>query len=140
MTLTTTARDAQTVIAGLRTGLYLENEWVDAEGGKTFAVENPATGEVLAQVADGSPADADRAIAAAGAAQSDWAKTPPRQRSEILRRAYDLIIERTDDLAAIMTAEMGKPLAEARGEVAYAAEFFRWFSEEAVRISGDYTT
>lgn len=140
MTLTTTARDAQTVIAGLRTGLYLENEWVDAEGGKTFAVENPATGEVLAHVADGSPADADRAIAAAGAAQTDWAKTAPRQRSEILRRAYDLIIERTDDLAAIMTAEMGKPLAEARGEVAYAAEFFRWFSEEAVRISGDYTT
>ncbi len=140
MTLTTISRETQAVIAGLRTGLYLENEWIDAEGGKTFVVENPATGEVLAHVADGSSADADRAIAAAGVAQADWAKTAPRQRSEILRRAYDLIIEKTEDLAAIMTAEMGKPLAEARGEVAYAAEFFRWFSEEAVRISGDYTT
>ena len=140
MTLTTITRDARSVIADLETGLYLNNEWVDAEGGKTFAVENPATGDVLAQVADGSVADAERAIAVAGAAQADWAKTSPRERSEILRRAYDLIIERTEELAAIMTAEMGKPLAEARGEVAYGAEFFRWFSEEAVRISGDYTT
>ncbi|WP_022884347.1 NAD-dependent succinate-semialdehyde dehydrogenase [Glaciibacter superstes] len=132
--------DARTVIANLKTGLFLSNEWVDATEGKTFTVENPATGEVLAQVADGSVADAERAIQAAGAAQRDWAKTSPRERSEILRRAYDLIIERTEELAAIMTAEMGKPLAEARGEVAYGAEFFRWFSEEAVRISGDYTT
>ncbi|KFF60243.1 succinate-semialdehyde dehydrogenase [Cryobacterium sp. MLB-32] len=131
---------ARPVLAELRTRLYLNDEWVDAEGGKTFAVENPATGEILAHVADGSVADAERAINAAGAAQSDWAKTSPRARSEILRRAYDLIIERTEELAALMTAEMGKPLAEARGEVAYGAEFFRWFSEEAVRISGDYTT
>src|SRR5690554_3568306 len=132
--------DAKAVIAKLKTGLYLNNEWVDAEDGKTFPVENPATGEVLAHVADGSVADAERAIAAAGAAQAGWAKTSPRERSEILRRAYELIIERTDELAAIMTAEMGKPLAEAKGEVAYGAEFFRWFSEEAVRINGDYTT
>ncbi|MBB5643212.1 NAD-dependent succinate-semialdehyde dehydrogenase [Cryobacterium roopkundense] len=140
MTLTDMTKAARPVLAELKTRLYLNDEWVDAEGGKTFAVENPATGEILAHVADGSVADAERAINAAGAAQSDWAKTSPRVRSEILRRAYDLIIERTEELAALMTAEMGKPLAEARGEVAYGAEFFRWFSEEAVRISGDYTT
>ncbi|MEX1079551.1 MAG: NAD-dependent succinate-semialdehyde dehydrogenase [Homoserinimonas sp.] len=140
MTIAAPIVDAQTIISKLKTGLYLNNKWVDAEDGKTFPVENPATGEVLAHVADGSVADAERAIAAAGAAQADWARTSPRERSEILRRAYELIIERTDELAAIMTAEMGKPLAEARGEVVYGAEFFRWFSEEAVRISGDYTT
>lgn len=135
-----TITQANSVISGLRTGLYLNNEWIDAEGGKTFTVENPATGEVIAHVADGSVADAERAIAAAGAAQADWARTSPRERSEILRRAFDIIMDRIDELAAIMTAEMGKPLAEARGEVAYGAEFFRWFSEEAVRINGDYTT
>src|SRR5690554_7260393 len=81
--------DAKAVIAKLKTGLYLNNEWVDAEDGKTFPVENPATGEVLAHVADGSVADAERAIAAAGAAQAGWAKTSPRERSEILRRAYE---------------------------------------------------
>lgn len=134
-----TTTNADDVIAGLNTGLYLNGKWIDAEGGRTFAVENPATGQVIAQVADGSVADAERAIAAAGAAQADWAKTPPRERSEILRRAFDLVIERSEQLAVIMTAEMGKPLHEARGEVSYGAEFLRWFSEEAVRISGDFT-
>lgn len=122
------------------TDLYIDGKWTPAESGKTFDVENPATEAVLASVADGGAADADRAIKAAAAAQESWGRTAPRERSEILRRAYDLIIERTDQLAAIMTAEMGKPLAEARGEVAYGAEFFRWFSEEAVRIGGDHTT
>ncbi|MBP0656506.1 aldehyde dehydrogenase family protein, partial [Mycobacterium tuberculosis] len=75
----------------------------------------------------------------AGDAQADWAATAPRDRAEILRRAFELLIERSDDIAAVMTAEMGKPFAESKGEVAYGAEFFRWFSEEAVRISGDYT-
>ncbi|WP_139416847.1 NAD-dependent succinate-semialdehyde dehydrogenase [Agromyces laixinhei] len=140
MTLLTAPTDARSVIDALHTGLFLNGEWVDAEHGKTFSVENPATGEVLTRVADGSVADAGRAIQAAGDAQADWARTAPRARSEILRRAYELIIERSEELAAIMTAEMGKPLAEARGEVAYGAEFFRWFSEEAVRINGDYTT
>ncbi|KAA0022497.1 NAD-dependent succinate-semialdehyde dehydrogenase [Antrihabitans cavernicola] len=121
------------------TDLYIDGKWTPAESGRTFDVENPATEEVLAAVADGGAADADRAIRAAAAAQEDWGRTAPRARSEILRRAYDLIVDRTDDLAALMTAEMGKPLAEARGEVAYAAEFFRWFSEEAVRIGGDHT-
>lgn len=140
MTLTETTRADRPARAAIKTQLFLNDEWTDAEGGKTFTVENPATGEILAHVADGSVADAERAITAAGVAQTDWAKTSPRARSEILRRAYDLIIEKTEELAALMTAEMGKPLAEARGEVAYGAEFFRWFSEEAVRISGDYTT
>ena len=131
---------AQSAIDTIPTALYVDGEWTDAENGDTFAVENPATGAIIAHVADGSAADAERAIAAAGAAQADWARTSPRYRSEILRRAYETILERADELAAIMTAEMGKPLAEARGEVAYGAEFFRWFSEEAVRISGDNTT
>ncbi|MBJ8341003.1 NAD-dependent succinate-semialdehyde dehydrogenase [Antrihabitans sp. YC3-6] len=120
--------------------LYIDGKWTPAESGNTFAVHNPADESVLAHVADGSAVDADRALAAAAAAQPSWAQTAPRERSEILRRAYELILERTDELAATMTAEMGKPLAEARGEVAYGAEFFRWFSEEAVRIGGDHTT
>ncbi|MFH5212227.1 NAD-dependent succinate-semialdehyde dehydrogenase [Antrihabitans spumae] len=120
--------------------LYIDGKWTPAESGNTFPVHNPADESVLAHVADGSAIDAERALAAAAAAQPSWALTAPRERSEILRRAYELILERTDELAAIMTAEMGKPLAEARGEVAYGAEFFRWFSEEAVRIGGDHTT
>ncbi|MGO4533670.1 NAD-dependent succinate-semialdehyde dehydrogenase [Leifsonia sp. 2MCAF36] len=136
----TTAQDAQVIIDSLQHRLYIEGAWEDAANGATFPVENPATKQVIAEVADGSAVDAERAIKAAGDAQHAWGRTSPRMRSEILRRAYELIVERTEDLAAIMTAEMGKPLAEARGEVAYAAEFFRWFSEEAVRVSGDYTT
>jgi succinate-semialdehyde dehydrogenase/glutarate-semialdehyde dehydrogenase len=95
---------------------------------------------VLCHVADAGPKDARLAEDAAAQAQEEWARTAPRARSEILRRAYELILERTDELAHLMTAEMGKPLAEARGEVAYAAEFFRWFSEEAVRIDGGFGT
>ncbi|WP_432166395.1 NAD-dependent succinate-semialdehyde dehydrogenase [Streptomyces sp. bgisy031] len=110
----------------------------DAAGGRTFSVDNPATGESLCEVADAGPDDGRRAAEAAAAAQESWAATAPRARSEILRRAYEIIIARTDDLALLMTLEMGKPLAEARGEVAYAAEFFRWFSEEAVRIEGGF--
>ncbi|GAB3271740.1 NAD-dependent succinate-semialdehyde dehydrogenase [Arthrobacter pigmenti] len=132
--------DVKDLIAGYHTGLFIDGKWQDAEGGATMDVENPATGEVIAKVADASADDAQRAIEAAGATQADWAKTPPRTRSEILRKAYDIIMERAEDLALIMTSEMGKPLAEARGEVAYGAEFFRWFSEEAVRIGGDQTT
>jgi succinate-semialdehyde dehydrogenase/glutarate-semialdehyde dehydrogenase len=116
--------------------LFIAGDWQDAESGRTLSVDNPATGEELCQVADASPADGRRAAEAAVAAQPAWAATPPRVRSEILRRAYDIIIARTEDLALLMTLEMGKPLTEARAEVAYAAEFFRWFSEEAVRIDG----
>jgi succinate-semialdehyde dehydrogenase/glutarate-semialdehyde dehydrogenase len=118
------------------TQLFIGGTWVDAADGATLPVDDPATGEIIAHVADAGPKDARLAEDAAVAAQEGWARTAPRARSEILRRAYEIIIDRTDELAHLMTAEMGKPLAEARGEVAYAAEFFRWFSEEAVRIDG----
>ncbi|WP_370961541.1 NAD-dependent succinate-semialdehyde dehydrogenase [Amycolatopsis sp. cg9] len=127
-------------IGKVSTGVFIDGQWGEAASGARFDVVNPATEEVIATVADGGAEDAIRAIEAAGRAQNDWAKTAPRERSEILRRAYDLIMARQDELALVMTTEMGKPLAEAKGEVAYAAEFFRWFAEEAVRIGGDLTT
>ncbi|NKE62612.1 NAD-dependent succinate-semialdehyde dehydrogenase [Lentzea sp. PSKA42] len=120
--------------------LFIGGTWVDAADGATMPVDNPATGEVVCHVADAGTKDAQLAVEAAVRVQEDWAATAPRARSEILRRAYDIIISRTDELALLMTTEMGKPLAEARGEVAYAAEFFRWFSEEAVRIEGGFGT
>ncbi|KOV60073.1 succinate-semialdehyde dehydrogenase [Streptomyces sp. NRRL WC-3618] len=129
-----------TVVRDVPKQLFIGGTWQDAQSGRTLPVDNPATGEELCQVADASPADGRRAVEAAVAAQASWAATAPRVRSEILRRAYDIIIARTEDLALLMTLEMGKPLAEARAEVAYAAEFFRWFSEEAVRIDGGMTT
>ncbi|MBT1018186.1 NAD-dependent succinate-semialdehyde dehydrogenase [Canibacter sp. lx-72] len=118
--------------------LAIGGEWVDAEGGATIDVVDPATGEVIKTVADASVADAQRALDAAVAAQRDWAKTAPRERSVMLRKAWELLQERADDFALLMTLEMGKPLAEARGEVGYGGEFLRWFSEEAVRISGRF--
>jgi succinate-semialdehyde dehydrogenase/glutarate-semialdehyde dehydrogenase len=134
----TTAID--TDLSSIPTGLLIGGQWRDAAEGSVFDVENPATGEVLTAVADAGPADGDAALDAAVAAQASWARTAPRYRSEILRRAHDEVMARQDWLATVMTMEMGKPLAEAKGEVAYAAEFLRWFSEEAVRISGDHTT
>jgi succinate-semialdehyde dehydrogenase/glutarate-semialdehyde dehydrogenase len=124
----------------LHTDLFIDGAWQKAASGATFPVENPATHEIIAQVADGGPEDAALAIEAAGRAQAAWGKSTPRERADILRRAFELVIANTDHLAAIMTAEMGKPLAEARGEVAYGAEMLRWFSEEAVRIGGDHAT
>ncbi|WP_020665072.1 NAD-dependent succinate-semialdehyde dehydrogenase [Amycolatopsis benzoatilytica] len=118
--------------------LFIGGKWVPARGGKTFDVQDPSTGEVLCQVADAGPEDGLAALDAAAAAQSSWAAVAPRERGEILRRAYDQLIERRDELALLMTLEMGKPLAEAAGEITYAAEFFRWFAEEAVRIDGGY--
>ena len=120
--------------------LLIAGEWQDATGGATFEVTNPANDEVLARVADGTPADGERALAAAAGAQKEWAATEPRVRGEILRSAFELLTERADDFARLMTLEMGKTLAEAKGEVTYGAEFFRWFSEEAVRIHGRYAT
>ena len=134
-----TSQTAPEAIATVNTGTFIDGRWSESASGARFDVLNPATEEVIATVADGGPEDAQHAIETAGRAQKDWAATPPRERSEILRRAYDLIMQRQDTLALIMTTEMGKPLAEAKGEVAYAAEFFRWFSEEAVRIGGDQT-
>jgi succinate-semialdehyde dehydrogenase/glutarate-semialdehyde dehydrogenase len=120
--------------------LFIGGSWRDAADGATMTVDDPATGEIIAHVADAGPKDARLAEDAAVEAQEEWSRTAPRARSEILRRAYEIILSRTDELALLMTSEMGKPLAEARGEVAYAAEFFRWFSEEAVRIDGGYGT
>ncbi|WP_280425368.1 NAD-dependent succinate-semialdehyde dehydrogenase [Nocardia carnea] len=111
---------------------------VDAAGGGTFAVHNPANGEVIAEVADATPEDAVRALDAAVAAQADWAATPARERGEILRSVFERITARAEDFALLMTLEMGKALPESRNEVRYGAEFFRWFSEEAARISGRY--
>ena len=126
--------------SSLQTDLFINGRWQQAANGATFAVENPATNEVIAHVADGSPEDAALAIEAAGRAQAAWGKSTPRERADILRRAYELVIANTDRLAAIMTAEMGKPLTEAKGEAAYGADMLRWFSEEAVRIGGDNTS
>ncbi|MEU6379414.1 NAD-dependent succinate-semialdehyde dehydrogenase [Streptomyces sp. NPDC046909] len=135
-----TSQRASEAIATVSTGVFIDGHWGEAASGARFDVVNPATEEVIATVADGGPEDALRAIETAGRVQKDWARTAPRERGEILRRAYDLIMARQDELALIMTTEMGKPLGEAKGEVAYAAEFFRWFAEEAVRIGGDLTT
>ena len=118
--------------------LFIAGEWVDATGGATFDVRDPATNEVIAQVADATADDATRALDAAVDAQAEWAATAPRRRSEILRRAWELVQERKHDLALVMTLEMGKPVSESLGEVGYGGEFLRWFSEEAVRISGRY--
>jgi len=132
--------DEQGVVRSVPKQLFIGGQWVDAEGGATFEVHDPSTGEVLCEVADASPADGEAALAAAAAAQADFAAVPPRTRSDMLMRAFDLLHERVDDLALLMTLEMGKPLAESRGEILYAAEFFRHFAEEAVRIDGGYQT
>ncbi|PRY63344.1 succinate semialdehyde dehydrogenase [Knoellia remsis] len=128
----------KSLLASVPTQLFIGGEWRDSLSAQTFPVHDPATGGVLTEVADATIADGTLALDAAVAAQQDWATTPPRERGEILRRAFELITERADEFALLMTLEMGKPVAEARGEVAYGAEFFRWFSEEAVRIHGRY--
>ncbi len=128
----------QAVVDAVIPRLLVGGEWRDAGAGGTFPVEDPSTGELLCQVADARPEDAMAALDAAVAAQGAWAAHPPRERGEILRRAYEAISARADELALLMTLEMGKPVAESRAEVAYAAEFFRWFAEEAVRIDGRY--
>jgi succinate-semialdehyde dehydrogenase / glutarate-semialdehyde dehydrogenase len=126
------------VLERVPTGLFIAGQWRAASAGATLAVEDPATTEPLVEVADASAQDALAALAAAADAQAEWAVHPPRERGEILRRAYEAIVAQSDDLALLMTLEMGKALAESRAEIAYAAEFFRWFSEEAVRIHGRY--
>ena len=140
MTVTSPVRTGEPpVVATVPKQLLIDGRWRPASGERTFDVENPATGSVLCAVADASPADGTAALDAAVRTQSSWAAHPPRERGEILRGAYELIISRRDDLALLMTLEMGKPLAESRTEITYAAEFFRWFAEEAVRIEGSYS-
>lgn len=128
----------RTVVDGVEKRLFIGGEWRDATGGETLIVEDPSTAEPLAEVADATPDDAMAALGAAHGVQAEWRNYPPRERGEILRRAFEKIVSRTDELALLMTLEMGKSLAESRAEVAYAAEFFRWFSEEAARIEGRY--
>jgi succinate-semialdehyde dehydrogenase/glutarate-semialdehyde dehydrogenase len=126
------------LLASVPDGLFIGGEWRSAEGGKTLKVYDPATGGVIREIASASANDAKAAMDAAADAFPAWAATPARERGEILRRAFDLLQERKEDFALLMTLEMGKPLAEARGEVAYGGEFVRWFSEEAPRIQGRY--
>lgn len=129
---------ARRVADNIPKGLHIAGEWREAASSAVLAVDDPGTGGTIAEVADAGIDDALAALSAAVGAQSSWAATPPRERGEILRRAYEQIIRRKEELASLMTLEMGKPLAESEAEVTYAAEFFRWFSEEAVRIDGGY--
>jgi succinate-semialdehyde dehydrogenase/glutarate-semialdehyde dehydrogenase len=119
-----------------RSGLLIGGRWRPASSGGTFAVDDPASGEVIASVADATPDDALAAVAAAAEAAPGWAATPPRRRSEVLHRAFELLVARTDEVALLISSENGKALADARAEVAYAAEFLRWYAEEAVRVPG----
>ncbi|MEP7019542.1 MAG: NAD-dependent succinate-semialdehyde dehydrogenase [Pseudonocardiales bacterium] len=128
-----------TLPAGTPTGLFIDGKWGDGSGG-SFAVLNPSTGEQIASVPVAGLDDLDRALAAAAAAQPDWAAAPPRERSEVLHKTFELMIARREEIAYLMSLEMGKSLTDARGEVTYAAEFFRWFGEEAVRIDGSLRT
>jgi succinate-semialdehyde dehydrogenase/glutarate-semialdehyde dehydrogenase len=133
------AERERAVVERVPAGVLIGGEWRPPSDGGTFPVEDPAIGEVLCEVADATPADAVAALDAAHDAQPTWAATPPRERGEILRRAFELMNEHADDLALLMTLEMGKPLAESKTEVTYAAEFFRWFAEEAVRVDGRWS-
>ncbi|QYZ68213.1 NAD-dependent succinate-semialdehyde dehydrogenase [Neotabrizicola shimadae] len=121
----------------LPTKAYVGGEWIEAEGGKTFAVTNPARGDVIAHVPDLSRTDAARAIEVADRARHEWAARTGKERAAVLRKLFDLMMANQDDLAAILTAEMGKPLAEAKGEIAYGAAYVEWFAEEAKRIYGE---
>ena len=129
--------DIERLLASVPTGLWIGGE--ERPGSSTFDVLNPATDEVLTPVANATAADALAALDAACAVQHEWAATPARERGEILRSVFETIIERAEDIATLMTLEMGKVFAESMGEVKYGAEFFRWFAEEAVRIAGRYT-
>jgi succinate-semialdehyde dehydrogenase/glutarate-semialdehyde dehydrogenase len=135
-----TADQEKTVVDSAPHQLFIGGEWRDASGGATLSVEDPSTGESLVEIADATPDDAKAALDAAVAVQDEWAAHPPRERGEILRRAWETINERIDELALLMTLEMGKPIAESKAEITYASEFFRWFAEEAVRIEGRFAT
>ena len=138
--MTITADREKTVVDAAPHQLFIGGEWRDASGGETLSVEDPSTSESLVEIADATPDDATAALDAAVAVQDEWAVHPPRERGEILRRAWEAITERVDELALLMTLEMGKPLAESKAEISYASEFFRWFAEEAVRIEGRFAT
>src|SRR5581483_4581692 len=134
---TISASEEQRILDQVPKQLYIGGEWRDGAKGE-LAVEDPATGETLCEVADGSTDDAKAALDAAVAAGPEFATMAPRDRGEILRKAFELVSARADELALLMTLEMGKPLAESKAEITYGAEFLRWFSEQAVRIDGRY--
>jgi succinate-semialdehyde dehydrogenase/glutarate-semialdehyde dehydrogenase len=137
MSIQTHRGQTAALVERVPTGLFIGGRWLDAEDGGRFDVLDPATGDVLASVADGGVPDGLAAVDAASSALPGWAATAPRQRGEVLRKAFELMTERADDLARLIVLENGKALPDARGEVAYAAEFFRWYSEEAVRATGE---
>ena len=139
MPSTSAATEAQ-ILRAVPKQLYIGGAWRDSAKGATLAVDDPATGEPLARIADASADDALDALTAAHDAFAPWRETPPRERGEILRSAYEALVARSDELALLMTLEMGKPVAESRAEVTYAAEFLRWNAEEAVRIDGRFAT
>ena len=126
------------LLAKVPTGLYIGGKWVAGHGAGQIAVEDPATGQTLLEIANANADDGLAALASAYETQATWAKVAPRERGEILRRTFELVRERSEEFATLISLEMGKPIAEARGEVAYGNEFLRWFSEEAVRITGRY--
>jgi len=134
-----TAADEKRVVEAVPKGLFIGGKWRESSSGATLEVEDPSTEQTLCAVADGTAEDATAALDAACDAAESWAATPPRDRGEILRRSFELMNERIDDLALLMTLEMGKPLAESRAEIAYASDFVRWYSEEAVRIDGRFS-
>jgi succinate-semialdehyde dehydrogenase/glutarate-semialdehyde dehydrogenase len=134
------ATQEQQILDSVPKQLYIGGEWVDGSEGDTIAVEDPATQETLVEVANANKDDAFKALAAACAAQAEWAATPPKDRGEILRRAYEAMMERADELAVLMTLEMGKPVEESKAEITYAADFFWYYAGEANRITGHYGT
>lgn len=137
---TSTATDLRAMLKDpslLTTKAYVAGEWVDADDGGTFDVTNPARGDIICSVPNLGRAETARAIAAANTAMKDWAARPAKERANIMRKWFDLMMANQDDLGAILTAEMGKPLAEAKGEVAYGASFIEWFAEEAKRVYGE---
>jgi succinate-semialdehyde dehydrogenase/glutarate-semialdehyde dehydrogenase len=139
-TTTQTGEAERAVLAAVPKQLFIGGAWRDGAEGGTVAVEDPATGATIAEVADATPQDALDALAAAHGAFQTWRDSAPRDRGDILRRAYEAIVARADELALLMTLEMGKPLAESKAEVTYGASFLRWYAEEAVRINGRFTT
>jgi succinate-semialdehyde dehydrogenase/glutarate-semialdehyde dehydrogenase len=134
----TVTEDPVAQAVGLPSGMLVGGRWIPSSTGATFDVADPATGEVLTAVPDATVADGLAALDSIAAAAPGWAATPARERAEILRRSFDAVLARREDFARLIAAEMGKPLAEARSEVDYGAEFLRWYSEEAVRAAGDY--
>jgi succinate-semialdehyde dehydrogenase/glutarate-semialdehyde dehydrogenase len=126
------------LLAKVPTGLYINGKWVEGSAKEQIAVEDPSTGKTLLTIANATAEDGLAALTAADNVQASWAKTSPRERAEILRRTFEIVRDRAEEFAMLISLEMGKPLAEARGEVTYGNEFVRWFSEEAARIGGRF--